>query len=266
MRYNIDKYIEVDSCHTTTNKVGYPSVQWDIEKRECITDDALYGRVKKAILTICEENSEAYEQLFVAFKFYHWEAYEYNQYIAPPVNHKGEYKNVIPELAKIYRKGKEALTALNGKYKNIAKVRIDTSQGRITHIGVITPTKTYAVPEFYFNLADFDAGCKQLTHIYNNISMVSEQDEIKEWLRCVLDWEDTIKGDIQRNNYEQRFFTRLGGLYRWLNDNGIIASSPRANQRDATIDFIKSLFNLQYADNAKIVQYITHEKGIISKK
>ena len=264
MRYNIDKYIEVYSRHTSTSKADYPFSQWegewDKEKRPIIiTDDDLYSQVKNAIKSITEENSEAYEQLFVAFKFYYQEAEEYNGYTTPP-SEKSNYKNAISLIGELHREGKKALTAIDDKKGS--KIIVRTSNERIIYIGVQTPDKTYKVPDYYFRLAEFDAESKNLSYIYKSSRGEYEQGEIKEWLRGVLELHltDAIKGSNKRNNYEERFFKRLGGLYRWLMDNQL------TNKEYTTIEFIKQLFNLKYADYGKIVQYITKEKCIIPKR
>ena len=170
MRYNIDKYIEVYSRHTSTSKADYPfsrwEGEWDKEERPIIiTDDDLYSQVKNAIKSITEENSEAYEQLFVAFKFYYQEAEEYNGYTTPP-SEKSNYKNAISLIGELHREGKKALTAIDDKKGS--KIIVRTSNERIIYIGVQTPDKTYKVPDYYFRLAEFDVESKNLSYIYKS--------------------------------------------------------------------------------------------------
>lgn len=263
--YNIDEYIEVYSNYTSTYMDSYPFVDYDPNTSTLEYNHTLYHHVKQTIKNICKnENSTEYIQLFVAFKFYYWEAYEYNLFTAPPKD-KCDYNNTILLLSESYSKGKEALTAIDNK--NGSKIIIKTLNEHIVYIGVWTQHKTYKVPDYYYNLAEFDAEIKELSYIYNTSRGEYEQEEVKAWVRGVLKsyLTNAINGGNERNNYEERFFKRLGGLYRWLNDNKLISSTPTSNLRDATIDFIKELFNLKYADDAKIIQYITKEKGVIPK-
>ena len=70
MRYNINQYIEVFGCKTATTNDSYPFATWNVELLNAEKNIALYRRVKETILSIAEENSEAYIQLFVAFDFF----------------------------------------------------------------------------------------------------------------------------------------------------------------------------------------------------
>lgn len=253
MRYNINQYIEVFGCKTATTNDSYPFVTWNVELLNAEKNIALYRRVKETILSIAEENSEAYVQLFVAFDFFWYEAEDYKR-----------TQPIIPKLAEMYRKGNEARTAI----KTASSIKVSTRSGKITRIG-ITANKTYTVPEEYYFIAAYDI--EKFPEL--GFLLKSDWDRVelnnikstKEWLLFSLERENVVKGGADRNNYERAFFERIGGLYRFLRDNNLCTDDKGVFFSDKAIDFIKRLFDFS-ANNEKIKKYITLQKGIIPRK